>query len=182
MPTDLIYAVPSAQSSQGGGRTGDYARKNNRARFGVVLAPGDADAQRFAGQRDFNFARFCRPGLLNRKPQRLSRGKYGAANLVATGNRRVPDGQQAIARAPPGLRVDVLKIPHHGSRYQDEDWLLSLRPRLAVASVGADNDYGHPAASTLMPLAAAGVRVLRTDRDGAVAVTVGARGLGYAAR
>lgn len=93
-----------------------------------------------------------------------------------------PDGQQAIARAVPGLHVDVLKIPHHGSRYQDEGWLLGLHARVAVASVGADNDYGHPAASTLSPLAASGTRVLRTDRDGAVAVTVGARGLGYATR
>jgi len=101
--------------------------------------------------------------------------------LLLTGDAE-PDGQQAIARAVPGLQVDVLKIPHHGSRYQDEDWLLSLRPRLAIASVGAHNDYGHPAASTLDPLAAAGTRVLRTDRDGSVAVTAGPQGLGYATR
>ena len=93
-----------------------------------------------------------------------------------------PDGQEAIAQEVPGLRVDVLKIPHHGSRYQDEPWLLSLHPRLAIASVGADNDYGHPAASTLDPLTAAGVRVLRTDRDGSVAVTAGDDGLGYTTR
>jgi competence protein ComEC len=89
--------------------------------------------------------------------------------LLLTGDVE-PDGQQAIARALPGLRVDVLKIPHHGSRYQDEDWLLSLHPKVAIASVGAGNDYGQPAASTLDPLTAAGVRVLRTDRDGSVAV------------
>lgn len=95
--------------------------------------------------------------------------------LLLTGDVE-PDGQQAIARALPGLRVDVLKIPHHGSRYQDEDWLLSLRPKVAIASVGAHNDYGHPAASTLRPLAEAGARVLRTDRDGSVAVVPSAGG------
>lgn len=89
--------------------------------------------------------------------------------LLLTGDVE-PDGQQAIARVLPGLQVDVLKIPHHGSRYQDEDWLLSLHPKVAIASVGADNDYGHPAASTLDPLAGSGVRVLRTDRDGSVAI------------
>ncbi|MGZ6733468.1 MAG: DNA internalization-related competence protein ComEC/Rec2 [Nocardioides sp.] len=93
-----------------------------------------------------------------------------------------PDGQEAIARSVPGLHVDVLKIPHHGSRYQDEDWLLGLHPRLAIASVGADNDYGHPAASTLTPLTADGVRVLRTDQDGSVAVTVDGAGMGYETR
>ena len=93
-----------------------------------------------------------------------------------------PDGQDAIARTVPGLHVDVLKIPHHGSRYQDEDWLLRLHPRIAIASVGADNDYGHPASSTLTPLSAAGVRVLRTDQDGSVAITEGDDGLGYQTR
>jgi competence protein ComEC len=95
--------------------------------------------------------------------------------LLLTGDVE-PDGQEAIARALPGLQVDVLKIPHHGSRYQDEDWLLSLHPKVAIASVGAHNDYGHPAASTLDPLAEAGVRVLRTDRDGSVAVVPTADG------
>lgn len=81
-----------------------------------------------------------------------------------------PEGQAALARSLPGLTVDVLKVPHHGSRYQDEDWLLSLGARVAVVSVGAENDYGHPAPTTLEPLVAAGARVLRTDRDGDVAV------------
>ena len=55
-----------------------------------------------------------------------------------------PEAQRALARAWPGLAVDVLKVPHHGSRYQEESWLLGLGARLAVVSVGADNDYGHP--------------------------------------
>ena len=81
-----------------------------------------------------------------------------------------PEGQAALARLLPGLHVDVLKVPHHGSRYQDLDFLLSLGARLALVSVGADNDYGHPAASTLAPLAATGARVLRTDLDGDLVV------------
>ena len=89
-----------------------------------------------------------------------------------------PEGQAALARALPGLRVDVLKVPHHGSRYQDEDWLLSLGARAALVSVGADNDYGHPAPETLAPLEAAGVRVLRTDLDGDLAVIVDGAGDG----
>ena len=64
----------------------------------------------------------------------------------------------------------MLKVPHHGSRYQDEHWLLSLGARVALVSVGADNDYGHPADVTLGPLEEAGTRVLRTDLDGDLAV------------
>ena len=81
-----------------------------------------------------------------------------------------PEGQAALARSWPGLRVDVLKVPHHGSRYQEEPWLLSLGARIALVSVGADNDYGHPADAALEPLEDAGTRVLRTDLDGDLAV------------
>jgi competence protein ComEC len=81
-----------------------------------------------------------------------------------------PEGQQQLAAELPGLRVDVLKVPHHGSRYQDMPFLQSLHARLAVISVGAHNDYGHPAPETVSGLAATGERVLRTDQDGSVAV------------
>jgi competence protein ComEC len=81
-----------------------------------------------------------------------------------------PEGQQRLATALPGLHVDVLKVPHHGSRYQDLPFLQSLHARLAVISVGLGNDYGHPAAETIAGLAATGERVLRTDLQGSVAV------------
>ena len=45
--------------------------------------------------------------------------------------------------------------------------------RVAVASAGAGNPYGHPAKATLDRLAASGARVLRTDRDGTVVVGFG---------
>ncbi|MBJ7358622.1 MAG: ComEC/Rec2 family competence protein [Nocardioides sp.] len=83
-----------------------------------------------------------------------------------------PPGQAMLARTLPGLDVDVLKIPHHGSAHQDEDWLVSLEPAVVLVSVGADNDYGHPAASALDPLTAIGAVVARTDTDGDLAVVV----------
>jgi competence protein ComEC len=89
-----------------------------------------------------------------------------------------PEGQQRLAAALPGLRVDVLKVPHHGSRYQDLPFLQSLGARLALISVGADNDYGHPAPATVAGLAATGERVLRTDHDGSIAVVEKDGGLG----
>ena len=97
--------------------------------------------------------------------------------LLLTGDVE-PEGQAALARLLPGLRVDVLKMPHHGSAHQDEPWLLSLEPAVALVSVGADNDYGHPAASALRPLEQAGVEVYRTDQDGDLAVVAGDDGPG----
>jgi competence protein ComEC len=83
-----------------------------------------------------------------------------------------PEAQQQLERSVPALHVDVLKVPHHGSRYQDPGLLSGLGARLAVVSVGQDNDYGHPAAATLTLLRQAGMLVRRTDRDGDVAVVV----------
>jgi competence protein ComEC len=91
--------------------------------------------------------------------------------LLLTGDVE-PEAQQAMARALPALRVDVLKVPHHGSRYQDAGFLTGLSARLAVISVGEGNDYGHPAPETIDLLEQAGMLVRRTDLHGDVAVVV----------
>ena len=44
---------------------------------------------------------------------------------------------------------------------------------MALVSVGANNDYGHPASSTLHALTRLGSRVLRTDEEGDVAIHAG---------
>ena len=49
---------------------------------------------------------------------------------------------------------------------------------MALISVGADNDYGHPTAATLGRLRDAGARVYRTDLDGTVEVDLRADGIG----
>ncbi|MFJ6125227.1 ComEC/Rec2 family competence protein [Streptomyces griseoviridis] len=85
-----------------------------------------------------------------------------------------PLSQRALLRSPEGalLRgVDVLKVAHHGSAYQDPELIRRAAPRLALVSVGAGNSYGHPAPGTVAALRAAGAVVLRTDRDGALAIT-----------
>ncbi len=82
-----------------------------------------------------------------------------------------PAAQAALLRAEPGLRADVLKVPHHGSAYQDPDLARAVHARVALTSVGAGNDYGHPAPRTLDLLRDAGMRSARTDLDGDVAVS-----------
>ncbi|WP_205470915.1 ComEC/Rec2 family competence protein [Nocardioides sp. SYSU D00038] len=97
--------------------------------------------------------------------------EVAGVRLLLTGDLE-PPGQAALARLVPGLEVDVLKVPHHGSRHQDLAWLSSLGAEQALVSVGADNDYGHPAPDLLTGLEDAGAQVWRTDRDGDVAVVV----------
>ena len=69
--------------------------------------------------------------------------------------------------------VDILKVAHHGSGTATTPAFLdAVRPRIAVVSAGADNPYGHPARSTIQRVAATGARVLRTDTDGSVTMTI----------
>ena len=68
-------------------------------------------------------------------------------------------------------RVRILKVAHHGSRTSTSQALLDAwHPQLALISAGRGNSFGHPARDVLERLAAAGVRVLRTDQSGQVTV------------
>ncbi|WP_024756729.1 ComEC/Rec2 family competence protein [Streptomyces exfoliatus] len=101
----------------------------------------------------------------------------GGLSLLLLGDLE-PPAQRALLRSRPGLGpVDVLKVAHHGSAHQDPGLIRAARPRLALVSVGSDNPYGHPAPRTVEALRAGGARVLRTDRDGAIAVVGAGRGL-----
>jgi competence protein ComEC len=68
--------------------------------------------------------------------------------------------------------VEILKVAHHGSDDPGlADELKELQPRIAVISVGADNDYGHPTPATVATLTAVpGLALYRTDRDGRIVV------------
>ncbi|MEU8572391.1 ComEC/Rec2 family competence protein [Streptomyces asoensis] len=104
--------------------------------------------------------------------------RVGGLRMLLLGDLE-PPAQQALSRsaaAPLVRNVDVLKVAHHGSAYQDPELIRAVAPRLALISCGADNPYGHPAPSTVAALRAGGARVLRTDRDGALAVGTGTDG------
>ena len=67
--------------------------------------------------------------------------------------------------------VEVLVVGHHGSATSTTRELLdSVRPDIAVISVGENNRYGHPAQETLERLAASGAAIYRTDLQGTVTI------------
>ncbi|MGW2632052.1 ComEC/Rec2 family competence protein [Streptomyces chattanoogensis] len=96
--------------------------------------------------------------------------RTGGLTLLLLGDLEPPAQQALLATHPELPSVDVLKVAHHGSAYQDPQLIRRLAPRLALISVGAGNPYGHPAPRTVAALRAQGARVLRTDTDGSLAV------------
>ena len=96
-------------------------------------------------------------------------GQVGSRRFLLMGDVEQAIDPQLLAGGLP--HVDLLKVAHHGSKTATtQPFVDAVRPRVAVASAGAGNPYGHPAKATLDRLAAAGTRVLRTDQDGTVVV------------
>jgi competence protein ComEC len=81
-----------------------------------------------------------------------------------------PEEEDDILAEHAELDVDVFKVAHHGSANQEPEFVLDTGAALALISVGADNDYGHPAPETLALLDQLGAITYRTDQDGTIAV------------
>ncbi|MDO4834308.1 MAG: DNA internalization-related competence protein ComEC/Rec2 [Bacillota bacterium] len=95
----------------------------------------------------------------------------GISTLV-TGDIDEEGERELISRCRNSLKSDILKIPHHGSKYSSSDAFLDVvSPDFAVVQVGKNN-YGHPAPEVLEKLAAGGVAVYRNDLQGAVGVEI----------
>jgi beta-lactamase superfamily II metal-dependent hydrolase len=95
--------------------------------------------------------------------------KYRNRTLLLPGD---AEKQAMLAENSEGdLHADVLKVGHHGSKNSTtQEFLEAVHPQVAIISAGEDNPYGHPSPELLERLQAAGVRVLRTDRNGAVPI------------
>lgn len=67
----------------------------------------------------------------------------------------------------PSLKVDVLVLGHHGSKHSSAyDFLATLKPKLAIASAGFDNRYGHPSQEVINRLKALHIPLKSTVEQG----------------
>jgi competence protein ComEC len=80
------------------------------------------------------------------------------------------DAQARLLDTRVDLSADVIKVPHHGSRYTTPELFAAVHARIALVSVGSRNRYGHPSQFTLRLLARMGTLVLRTDTGGDTAI------------
>jgi len=95
----------------------------------------------------------------------------GSRSMLLTGDIEKPAEAELLKRAPGVLPADVLLVPHHGSRTSSSaEFLAAVHPSIAVVPVGYRNRFGHPNAEVMGRYSAANVRILRTDREGAITV------------
>lgn len=83
------------------------------------------------------------------------------------------ESEELLTRRHDDLRVDIVKVPHHGSRTSSTEALVAAtRPTWAVISCGVANRFGFPAAEVEERWRRGGARVLRTDQLGAITAVI----------
>jgi competence protein ComEC len=82
-----------------------------------------------------------------------------------------------LETAPDAIRADVLVAPHQGSRTSSTpEFVQAVAPRIVVFPVGYRNRFGHPHPEVVQRYREAGARTWRSDRDGAVVISIPAQG------
>jgi competence protein ComEC len=104
------------------------------------------------------------------------RFNFGSASILFTGDIEAA-GERALLDTHHDLRSTVLKVPHHGSATSSTAaFIAAVHPEIAVISDGYLNHFHFPSPAVLNRYREAGVRVLRTDTNGAVMLDATQRG------
>ena len=81
--------------------------------------------------------------------------------------------KEIISSANYILKSDVLLAPHHGSSTSNSrDFIKFVQPKICVISCGESNRFGFPHSETLKNLSDARCRIYRTDKSGAITITL----------
>jgi competence protein ComEC len=97
----------------------------------------------------------------------------GARSMLLTGDIERPAEAELVARDAVALASEVLLAPHHGSRTSSSAGFRRRAAAAAVVPVGYRNRFGHPNAEVVARYQDAGIRLWRTDLEGAVTVRLG---------
>jgi len=97
------------------------------------------------------------------------RAEVAGTSVLLTGDVEL-EGQRELLGSGAALDVEVLKVPHHGSSFQDPEFLAVVDPAVALVGVGKGNEYGHPDPGPLAVLEEGGALVFRTDEVGRITV------------
>lgn len=96
---------------------------------------------------------------------------YNEVNFLFMGDLPSEQEEQLLKIIGTGLKADILKVGHHGSKYStSNEFLKTVNPALGIISVGVDNKFGHPNPLTLNKLNRYKVKILRTDQQGEIEI------------
>ncbi|HSV92909.1 MAG TPA: MBL fold metallo-hydrolase, partial [Desulfobacterales bacterium] len=133
------------------------------ARLEILHPPADPDAARLRDENNRSIV--TRVGL-------------GSHAVLIPGDVMQAAEKGIVRAAGDRLRSSVLLAPHHGSRTSSsEEFVRAVAPEAVLISCGGRPGSGMPHPGVLERYRAQGVRVWRTDRDGALRVVTDGRSL-----
>jgi len=148
---------------------GLVGREITRIEAGVSASVGDLKLESIWPPRSApSFANIAGDGSEENNRSVVLRATLAGVVILITGDIE-PGSQREIARRFDLSDTDILKVAHHGSRFQAPEFLSEVAADIALISVGANN-YGHPDPSLLESLRSHGASVIRTDEAGSVSI------------
>jgi len=98
--------------------------------------------------------------------------KYGSFSMMLTGDNEKEGEEQILELFPASvLASTVLKAGHHGSGTSTiPEFIAAVNPKIAIISCGRRNKFRHPHGVTLDKFKNRGIRVYRTDLEGAITI------------
>lgn len=105
------------------------------------------------------------------------RMQLGQRSLLLTGDIEKA-AELSLVGSPQPLRVDVVKVPHHGSKTSStEPFVLATKPAFAIVSVGRNSMFGHPHTEVVDRWHASGATVLTTGHFGTITIATDGKDL-----
>lgn len=94
---------------------------------------------------------------------------FGNSKILLTGDLEEKEENRIIDKYGDALSATILKAGHHGSKTSTGNNLLNtVKPKFVVISVGKNNKYGHPNASTINRIKMEGSKILETKESGTI--------------
>lgn len=96
---------------------------------------------------------------------------YGNTSFLFTGDAEKEE-ELSIVGSRRRIRSTLIKVGHHGSNSSSSaKFMAAVRPKVAVISVGKDNDYNHPHDAAIKRIQKYAAEIYRTDLQGGIVCT-----------
>jgi competence protein ComEC len=97
---------------------------------------------------------------------------YGNIKILLAGDLEKL-GERRLISLGTELRSQILKVGHHGDNdASSDDFLRSVKPEIAIVSVGKINRYARPHQEVLDRLTQIGSKIFRTDINGNIVIKI----------
>lgn len=98
--------------------------------------------------------------------------KISSYNILLTGDISSKT-EKKITSAYPNLKVDILKLGHHGSITSTSELFLdTIKPKYGIVEVGLNNRFNHPSKVIIERLRKRNIKILQTSVIGSIKINI----------